>query len=49
MNDKEKKEQEIQDWLDQVHFGSCCSDEPEDCKSDKKVEPSKKGSKDTSS
>ncbi|MEL0629152.1 hypothetical protein [Psychromonas aquatilis] len=27
-NNKNKKlsEQEMQDWLDNVHFGSCCSD-----------------------
>ncbi|MCG7499988.1 hypothetical protein MHO82_24285 [Vibrio sp. Of7-15] len=22
-------EQEMQEWLDKVHFGSCCSDEPD--------------------
>ena len=26
---QEKKEREVQEWLDQVHFGSCCSDTEE--------------------
>jgi hypothetical protein len=29
-SNKEKKEREVQEWLDQVHFGSCCSDSAED-------------------
>lgn len=40
-NNKNKKlsEQEMQDWLDNVHFGSCCSDPIDDeqpsCNADK--------------
>ena len=31
MNDEEKtKEQELQEWLDQVYFGSCCSHPADD-------------------
>ena len=52
MSTPKNTEEEIQAWLDQVHYGSCCSDEIEDCKeavkSDKK-EPSKEDSKDLSS
>lgn len=44
MTEKEKKEEEIQAWLDQVHFGSCCSDEPEDCDPDKAASKDKKPS-----
>jgi hypothetical protein len=29
-NEERDKEQEVQEWLDQVHFGSCCSDSPPD-------------------
>lgn len=25
-NNNSVSEQELQEWLDQVHFGSCCSD-----------------------
>ncbi|MCM8539907.1 MAG: hypothetical protein NE328_06480 [Lentisphaeraceae bacterium] len=49
MTEKEKKEQELQAWLDQVHFGSCCSDEVEECKNEKKEEPSKEDSKNSNS
>lgn len=31
MEESTKRETEIEDWLNQVHFGSCCSDEPEEC------------------
>lgn len=48
MNEKEKKEQELQAWLDQVHFGSCCSDEPDACTKPEKKEPSNEDSKKTS-
>ena len=26
MNEEDDKEKELQEWLDQVYFGSCCSD-----------------------
>ena len=33
MTEPEKNsEDDIQTWLDQVHYGSCCSDEPDTCK-----------------
>jgi hypothetical protein len=28
---EEAKQKEVQEWLDQVHFGSCCSDDVEEC------------------
>lgn len=32
MTEPEKNsEDDIQTWLDQVHYGSCCSDEPDTC------------------
>lgn len=33
VKDEKKKpsEEEIQAWLDGVHYGSCCADDPEDC------------------
>ena len=37
--DKEKKA-EVQAWLDQVHFGSCCSDPDEDDQRKLKKAPS---------
>lgn len=24
-------DEEVQAWLDGVHYGSCCADDPEDC------------------
>ncbi len=40
MSDKKSKEQELQEWLDAVHYGSCCSDpiEPNDCQVNTKKE-----------
>jgi len=40
MSTQENSEEEIQAWLDQVHYGSCCSDEPDDCHEPKKDESS---------
>lgn len=31
MEESSNREKEIEDWLNQVHFGSCCSDDPEEC------------------
>ena len=42
--EKEKKEAELQAWLDQVHFGSCCSDTDEDELKPLKKKPSDNGS-----
>ena len=28
---KKSSEEEIQAWLDGVHYGSCCADDLEDC------------------
>jgi len=40
MSTEKNTEEEVQAWLDQVHYGSCCSDETETCKV--KVELNKK-------
>ena len=36
MTEAKKSDEEIQAWLDQVHFGSCCSDDPDDCPEEEK-------------
>ena len=52
MSTQENSDEEIQAWLDQVHYGSCCSDDVEDCQDEKiqlEEEPSEEDSEETSS
>ena len=45
MKDREKEKQdEKQAWLDQVHFGNCCSDPDEDDQIKLKKKPNDNGS-----
>ncbi len=48
MSTQENTEEEVQAWLDQVHYGSCCSDEPEDCQEVSEEESPEEDSKDPS-